>query len=489
MKRLTIFALFAALALTLSPQAPAADPVGRTDIWAEAYFHTNVYLHDNFVIDLVTRLAGITTNAEASGSLPFSLASQTNNLYFIGIPWTGVEDGGGQVSTNWIGLWVNGTNVMTAITNAADTGDAVTNATASGSLPFALSRETNIIRIIGASWTGNEDGGGNISTNWDVIYVGTTNVADDIAANMAAISASSNASWHINGDNAPTATMNGGTYGITNLGTLFFGGVSPASVGVWASDSNMHFRADSSALSADDPLIVTADGVEVNGELLVGDGTAGQGAISSIGESDNSSKMFSFSGRTNSIGWHKGLIDSGVADESVMIDWRINGNGKFRSGIWTNGTFHFGSDGSADFISTDPLIVSATGVEVNGNVNIVNTAGGIMVDMHSTGANSVPAIHIENDANAWEINVQGLVDDQLYIKDVTGGRNTFVFDRGGGIQLIERIAAPTDPTPGEGQGRLFISNGSLGAGLGSDGDLMYISTAGGITKTNTIVTF
>jgi len=52
------------------------------------------------------------------------------------------------------------------------------------------------------------------------------------------------------------------------------------------------------------------------------------------------------------------------------------------------------------------------------------------------------------------------------------------------LRLVERSADPAAPP--EGQAYLFLSNGT---GSGDDGDIMVKITAGGVTKTGTLVDF
>ena len=144
-------------------------------------------------------------------------------------------------------------------------------------------------------------------------------------------------------------------------------------------------------------------------------------------------------------------------------------------------------------LSTDPIVINSNGAisfrtDENDRITIADTgAVGITNDLQVDGEIQQGSV----DYGAFEIQTSGQIYANDYIVANGGMRVGTSVDPGQGVLSVQRYitqfeqsADPADPA--EGSYTLWMSDGT---GSGDDGDIMMKITAGGTTKTVTIVDF
>lgn len=157
-------------------------------------------------------------------------------------------------------------------------------------------------------------------------------------------------------------------------------------------------------------------------------------------------------------------------DEAVVVnesgadkDFRVEASGE------PNALFVQGSDGMVGIGTASP----------NEKLHLLDTS-----------TNAVVRGRFQNDAQTWTFGVNGALGDVFQITATSSGENEILVDpTTNKTSLItyggkERSADPGDPA--EGEHTIWQSDGTAS---GDDGDIMMKITAGGVTKTATLVDF
>jgi hypothetical protein len=179
----------------------------------------------------------------------------------------------------------------------------------------------------------------------------------------------------------------------------------------------------------------------------------------------------------------------------VTYDTTINKFQAYENGLWKN-------------LVTNAAIIGSTEIgfgDANGGIKSIST----FIYSEGLGAmtmrGSVPAFRLSQSTvfdsitKFWEVIATGAAGNDLAFKLVNNGTTTYMTMNRATLDInfhgkdfldvgfIEGSEQPADPAnPVEGRYRLWQSNG---VGTGDDGDIMMKITAGGVTKTVTLVDF
>ena len=179
-------------------------------------------------------------------------------------------------------------------------------------------------------------------------------------------------------------------------------------------DTKLAFDTNSIAFHADsaERLKITSSGAVVTGNLSVSGSTASLALTDDSDDPDyklqNNNGQFRIFDSTNTENRFS-INSSGVVD----IAGRLDANG----GAVVTGNLGVGTSSPSDLIHAQ-------------NSSVTNTK----IVLESTGANSYPAFRIKNDAQTYDIGIDGATDN-LRIYDVTNNDNVVVCKGNAGVQL------------------------------------------------------
>lgn len=163
----------------------------------------------------------------------------------------------------------------------------------------------------------------------------------------------------------------------------------------------------------------------------------------------------------------------------VPTSWGIDVN--TAGGVVTHGSSpSFGSVTTSDYIVSPQLVATAAGlVGFQGRANFDSPADGV-IRLKNFAGTDFGLLQFGGTTSSFPALKRSGTELQARLADDSG----FATLRGIGLGVSERATDPSDPS--EGQSVVWQSDGT---GAGDDGDIMVKITAGGVTKTVTLIDF